>query len=174
MTPEEKVEMDALKATITAQKAVIGTHATESANFTSKIATHEATIGEMKTSSATAKFAAEKLTVTSDLETLVKEGKMTSGQRDKILKEFSLETKEQTLFSISIFKDGVGVKPKSKSTAKEGEGETDVTPSEKVNIEVAKLRASNSDMTYSTAVQTVFSINTTLAAEYAAENDQGE
>jgi len=174
MDAKEQAEFDALKAKVTAQELVIGENATAAAKFTTQAAKDKATIEEMKSSSEATAFAVEKKTIEDDLEALVKEGKATPGQRDQLMKDFTAETKNQVMFSINVLKVGTESKPGTKFSAKDdkdNKDKGDLLASERVDIEVSKLTAANSNLSYGDAINTVFSANPELAREYTDEND---
>jgi len=112
MTPEEQTEFDRLKAETTSQKKVIADNATSAAEFTAKDAEKDAKIKTLEKSGEDAKFAAAKATVEDDLETLVKDNKITPAQRDKLMTDFSADTIGNVQFTINTLKDNTKVDEK--------------------------------------------------------------
>lgn len=176
MDSKEQAEFDALTAKVNAQQKLIDGHAVTTAKFTTQAATDKATIESMEATQEAVAFTAETAKLTENLEVLVKQGKATPAQRDDLLKEFTVDTKTQVLFAVKMLNGGVEVKPGEKFTSqdkdkndKQNEGKT---PSERVDFEVNKLQAANSELDYSSATSLVFSANPELATEFLNENDQ--
>jgi len=180
MTPEEQARMDRLEADLKAANDTVTKQAGEIATFKSENATLKAENKAIKDNEEKNKFAAEKESVTKDLDSLVKQKRITPAKRDSLLKEFSADTSEKVKFTIEVLKESSD--NKGFSTKEEGmehdhdqeQEDSGLTPDDKVAVEVSKLQMSNKDLSYSEAVHQVFRANPKLAKEYADYNDREE
>ena len=168
MTPEEQAEFDALKATNKAQAKSI----TEQAE---KFTSQQTEIDKLKSDGKETAFARDKADVEATTEKLVKDKKMLPAQRDKLMKDFTAKTAEQIKFSISLFEDNASTDMGGESAHDKSDDDKDeenFSASDRVDVEASKIQAANPTMSYGDAVQSVFSADPKLAAEYTSENDE--
>ncbi len=173
MTPEEQAEFDRLKAETTSQKKVIADNATSAAEFTAKDAEKDAKIKTLEKSGEDAKFAAAKATVEDDLETLVKDNKITPAQRDKLMTDFSADTIGNVQFTINTLKDNTKVENKKEQgkTDTDNKDDSELSADDQVSIKASEFAATNK-VSFSAAVSHVLKTNPVLAREYANLNDE--
>lgn len=170
MSPEEQAEFDAMKKSLS---EVTKTMADDRAKFTTKQAELEAENKALKEEKEATTFAREKQDVENDLETLVKENKITPAQRDSLTKQFTAETAAQVKFTIATLKENTAMGNSDQQGREDKDNGTDdsgMTPDEKVTVEALKFQANNKG-TFSAAVQHVLSTDPKLAREYADFND---
>jgi len=177
MTDDEKAQMDALRAQVEAQKIVINENAVSSAKFSSETAKDKELIKSLESEKTASSFAAEKLSIVNDLEQLVKDAKITPATRDKLLGEFSVDTKDHVTFSIKMLKDLPANSPGTNFTAKEDGGQNGNDNSMPADVRVSNsvntLMTANSNLSYGDALQSVFTSDPKLAEEYKNQNNQG-
>lgn len=174
MTPEEQAEFDRMKAQVIAQAKVITDNASKIVEFSQTELKHKGELDVLKASGKEAEFARAKDLVTTDLEALVKENKITPAQRDKLTTEFTEENQAQVLFSVNMLKDNAAMgtsKEQGQQNKDDSSKNADQPADMQVSILAQKFSAENK-VTFSQGVKHVLSTDPKLAREYADLHDE--